>query len=261
MIRRLPAGFLGLALLFSPSLGQAHVAELEATLDAGQEVPPTGTSGTGSATFVLEDDGTLISQVTFNGLTAAPFLAHIHEGIRGVSGNVIIDFTSGLPGGTSTSGTITGSPILNETQQAALLAGNTYFNIHTPQHPGGEIRGQIHLKPGVCACDAATAPGKFKACVKKALHAIDKEERAEDAVKALRRLVAKSACGRKRTPKKLVTCCLPLSPAQNIVTDQMCAVVKEKQCTNLGGYSLGRGVSCSPDPCHVEWPSGAFLAD
>jgi len=259
LIRRLAAPFLALALLV-PSLSRAHIAEFEATLDTAQEVPSVTGTATGTGTFILEEDGTLITQVTFQSLTGVPNLAHIHEAPVGVSGTVIVDYTSFLPGGMSTSGTITAQPILTEAQQAALLAGNTYFNIHTPQHPAGEIRGQIRLKQGPCSCDAATAPGKFKACVKKAIRNVEKEERGEDAVKALRRMVAKSACGRKKTPKRLVACCLPLNPAQNIVTDRMCAVVKEKQCSILSGTSLGRGVPCSPTPCGPSSPAAAFLA-
>jgi hypothetical protein len=96
--------------------------------------------------------------------------------------------------------------------------------------------------------------------VKEALRNVEKAERQEDSVKTLRRLVAKSACGKtKPAARKQVACCLPFAPAQNIVTDRMCATLKTKQCDRLGGSSLGTGVACSPNPCNVGSPSGAFI--
>ncbi len=38
---------------------------------------------------------------------------------------------------------IGGSVRLTEAQQADLLAGRWYFNVHTQASPGGEIRGQL----------------------------------------------------------------------------------------------------------------------
>lgn len=76
---------------------------------------------------------------------------HIHLGAAGVSGGVIFQlpgpilFDSGTDNGGS--GTfayfatnLTGFPEENE---ADLLAGNTYVNIHTSFDPAGEIRGQM----------------------------------------------------------------------------------------------------------------------
>ncbi len=95
--------------------------------------------------------------------------------------------------------------------------------------------------------------------MKQALRDIDKEERKEDSVKLLRKQVAKSACGRTRAPKKAGACCLPFNPAQNIVTDRICAALKPAKCSRLGGTSLGAGIACAPNPCRVGSASGAFV--
>jgi CHRD domain-containing protein len=258
--RRLAAPLMALSLLV-PSLGRAHIAEFTANLNTGQEIPPVlANSGTGTGMFVLEDDGTVEAMVSFQGLTGPPTAAHIHQGAAGVANPVpLVDFTSSIVSASTITGT--GTKALTEAEQQTLFAGGMYFNIHTVANRGGEIRGQIHLKPGVCSCDTATSPGAFKRCVKKALRTVEKAERKEESVKTLRKLLAKSACGKtKPAAKKQVACCLPVTPAQNIVTDRMCATLKATQCENLRGTSLGTGVACAPpNPCTVGSPSGAFI--
>jgi hypothetical protein len=268
MSRRLPAfARLAAALaLLVPALGSAHIAEFEAVLDTAQEVPaPVGTNpGAGSTTmpaeFELEDDGTVVARVEYQGLTGAPVAAHIHQGAPGVPGGIVTGFGASLTG-LGPAGTLEGSgdTPLSPAQQQVLFAGGMYFNIHTAQNTGGEIRGQIRLKAGTCPCDGAANPGSFKRCVKRAIQQIEPAERGEESVKALKRLVAKSKCGKTRTPRRLVGCCLPLSPAQNIVTQQMCATLKEAQCTRRGGTSVGAGVPCNPYPCGTGSPFGAFV--
>jgi hypothetical protein len=261
---RSTAPLLALSLVLPP-LARAHIAEFTAALDTAQEVPaPTGTSPSagGTGTFLLQEDGTIEAmEVTFTGLTGAPILAHIHQGATGVPGPIVVDFTSRLPGGAATTGTITGtgSAALTPAQLTALFSGGMYFNIHTPANRGGEIRGQIFPAPSKCSCDDATAPGRFKSCVKRAIKDVAKDERREDSVKMLRKLVSKSACGKKKTPKKRVACCLPFAPAQNIVLDRLCASVKAKKCERLGGASVGAGIACSPNPCTLNSPAGAFV--
>jgi hypothetical protein len=265
MSRRLPA-FARLAatlVLLVPAFVSAHIAEFEAVLDTAQEVPaPIGTNpgAGGTGEFVLEDDGTVEAAVTYQGLTGAPVAAHIHQGAPGVPGDIVTGFGASLAG-LGAAGTIagTGDDALSEAEQQALFAGGMYFNIHTLANTGGEVRGQIRLKPGACPCDGDTTPGAFKRCVKRAIRGIEPAERQEESVRALRRLVSKSACGKTRAPRKAVACCLPFNPAQNIVTDVMCASVKERQCTRLGGTSLRTGIACSPNPCRMGSPAGAFV--
>jgi hypothetical protein len=37
--------------------------------------------------------------------------------------------------------------VLTDSQAKDLLSGNWYFNVHTAQNPGGEIRGQLSRAP------------------------------------------------------------------------------------------------------------------
>jgi hypothetical protein len=132
-----------------------------ATLLGSNEVPPTGSPATGFATFIL--NGNLLSiDETFSGLTAPASAAHIHCcGPVGVNEIVAVPFTP-FPNTTSgtfnatvdltLAGTYNGAFITQEGGTvalaeagliAALNSGNTYANIHDPNFPGGEIRGQI----------------------------------------------------------------------------------------------------------------------
>jgi CHRD domain/PEP-CTERM motif len=139
-----------------------------AALSGANENPPNGSPGTGTVTLVLDPVAqTLQLNVTFSGLTSNDVAAHIHccLGSPLAPGNIgvatAVPALPGFPLGV-TSGTYT-SPVFDLTQptiynpafvtaegglsqaEAALIAGieneETYFNIHTVNFGGGEIRG------------------------------------------------------------------------------------------------------------------------
>jgi hypothetical protein len=112
-----------------------------ASLDGAQEVPAVTTNGRGwGALSVNETSGAVSGFVVTTGLTGAN-LAHVHVGARGASppGNVVIP----LSGGPDVWFVPDGAAALTTAQIADFLAGNYYFNVHTPTNPNGEIRGQI----------------------------------------------------------------------------------------------------------------------
>lgn len=95
--------------------------------------------------------------------------AHLHLGAKGANGPVIVplftgpqktgSFTRVLAKGTITQADLTG-PMAGKTfadLAAAVLAGQTYVNVHTVKSPNGQIRGQIII-PAVGGT-AATASG------------------------------------------------------------------------------------------------------
>ena len=131
------------------------------------EIPRTGSPGTGSVLATFDFDAhTLDLHVTFSGLTSGTTVAHIHaptlapaSGKAGVATQVpfFINFPIGVTSGTydqmfntldasfynpaflTASG---GTPELAEAVLAqALDEHKAYFNIHTVNFPGGEIRG------------------------------------------------------------------------------------------------------------------------
>ena len=109
------------------------------TLSGSQEVPPVGTSASGTGTITIKDDRTVSGSVTTTGMTGVA--AHIHEAASGANGPVIVPMVQ-------TSANVWSIPAgakLSESQYSAYKAGNTYVNVHTAANKGGEIRAQ--LKP------------------------------------------------------------------------------------------------------------------
>ncbi len=129
-----------------------------ATLNGGSEVPPTTSTGTGTATYTITDtpNGKTVSYtITYSGLSGPPTASHIHIGASTVAGGVVVPFT--LPAGLAASGSFSGTfnqdnikpsttpPVATMADLLGQIgAGNTYTNIHTTANGGGEIRGQNH---------------------------------------------------------------------------------------------------------------------
>ena len=109
------------------------------TLSPGQEVPPAKSTATGNGTVTVAPDGAVTAKVTVTGMNATA--AHIHSGAAGSNGPVIVPFTKT---GDNTFEAPAGAKMTPE-QLAAYKAGNTYVNVHSAAHPGGEVRAQ--LKP------------------------------------------------------------------------------------------------------------------
>ncbi|MFN5946548.1 MAG: CHRD domain-containing protein [Phycisphaerae bacterium] len=153
---------------------QAQFITFTATLSGAQEVPAVNTPALGTATLVLN---TTTNQFTidlqFTGLSAPVTVAHIHRAAAGVNGPVIIGLdgmplSNGrpswnliAPGVTSfnSGGPLTAPFNFPAAEVANLIAGNTYFNVHSSNFPGGEIRGQIIPTPGALALAGIAALG------------------------------------------------------------------------------------------------------
>ena len=180
--------------------GQASVRNYTATITHDQEpggVPDEGSSGTGS--FTLNDDNPSAPFLTYSiqlvGLdldgNQTPANAndnvqrtHFHAAAFGINGGIVFgQIDVGQPSLRNdlddlvvnpVAGTITGVWDNNEgngtTLAAQIAAGvfnvdaqnrtGLYFNVHTPDHTGGEIRGQLILvpEPASFAALALTAP-------------------------------------------------------------------------------------------------------
>jgi len=127
-----------------------------ADLSGANEVPAVSSSAAGSCGFQLEGSQVRYS-LEVHGITGVVG-AHIHLAPAGVNGPIRVVLYP-FPGGPNFSSTATGAVdgvLMSGTFDAthltgitldglvtAMRSGQTYCNVHTSAHPGGEARGQI----------------------------------------------------------------------------------------------------------------------
>lgn len=148
-----------LAALFVTSLSGAATKTYKATLNGTQEVPSVTTTATGTATLTFDDvSKKLYGTVTFTGLTNITG-QHIHKGgACGANGSGILKALPGPNGNTITIPQNGGNSItLSTADEAELVAGTLYVNIHTQAHANGEIRGQLYEDGSGKTCPATAA--------------------------------------------------------------------------------------------------------
>jgi hypothetical protein len=130
---------IGTALLMAWAPLSAHAEDVKVMLSGAQEVPPVTSTGAGSGTISIGSDKTVTGSVTTTGVTGT--MAHIHNGATGKNGPVVVPLSKN---GENTWAVPPGVK-LTDAQYSAFKAGDLYVNVHSAQHQGGEIRGQ--LKP------------------------------------------------------------------------------------------------------------------
>lgn len=148
----------------------AEELKFMAELTGQGQVPPIKTAAAGTADVIVDTEAmTVMWKVTYQGLSGTPIAAHFHgpaeagenappvidmgEGAYGATADVEAVGEGVAEGGTAseTEGTdeaiadelMEGSAQLTDHQLSDLQAGRYYINLHTAQHPDGEIRGQV----------------------------------------------------------------------------------------------------------------------
>jgi hypothetical protein len=118
-------------------LGCAAGTKFSAVLTGASETPePIDTDAFGTGFFDYNaETKTLSYHIEFSGLSSPETVAHIHKGAVGETGAPVFN----LPAGSPKVGEVT----LSDEQAADLLAGLYYVNVHSVNHGGGEIRGQL----------------------------------------------------------------------------------------------------------------------
>jgi hypothetical protein len=122
-------------------LVEAAPESFTVALSGAQQVPPVTTSGTGNADLTWDPATRVVTwSIAFSGLSSPATMAHFHNGAAGKNGPVVIWLSKR---GQPPSSPITGSATLTAGQAAQFTAGDWYINLHSKQHPAGEIRGQV----------------------------------------------------------------------------------------------------------------------
>ncbi len=138
-----------LVLLFSFSAG-ATIYPIHNILSGTQEAPPNASPAQGQIVGSYNDEtNTLSFSLIFGGLTGTTLAGHLHApAMPGVNASVIIGF-AGFPAGVN-AGSYSNTYVLTAVQEADLMIGLMYVNVHTNVFPGGEIRAQLQVSnPGV----------------------------------------------------------------------------------------------------------------
>jgi hypothetical protein len=108
-------------------------------LSGRQEVPPVMTDAAGTSALTLELDSLQFNfHVNTTNLDHASD-AHIHDGFAGTNGPVLVPLQQDPmdPAHWSASG------LWEQEELEKLMAGALYVNVHSPEHPPGEIRAQL----------------------------------------------------------------------------------------------------------------------
>lgn len=133
----------------SAATALSQVIELRATINAAQEVPATTSPATGSAIMFYDlRTNKFDLLVSISNMSNLATNSHLHEAAAGTNGGPV----TGLGGETAytRSGnnlTATFRDVTYGGDRLKLIQGGAYYNIHSVQFPGGEVRGQLVPQP------------------------------------------------------------------------------------------------------------------
>lgn len=140
---------------------QAQVITLTAQLSGANETPAPGilTGAYGFAVVTVDIGASSVSWVVdvWN-MPSGTNNAHIHVGGSGIAGPTVINipFPAGISNDYRLSGSATTATAGLRPDQGlrswedvlqSIVGGQTYVNIHSAVNPGGEIRGQLTVRP------------------------------------------------------------------------------------------------------------------
>ena len=149
--------------VFGTSTGTTQFIVLQANLNTVEENPPvanTRASGTGTTIIRLDrpasgpKKATVLVSIDLNTADAGVIrLAHIHRGLVGVNGPIVLDFDIPSLGTFPTTAggdlhiekqfEVTAAATLTVIDEIIAKPGNFYFNVHSVANPSGVVRGQL----------------------------------------------------------------------------------------------------------------------
>jgi Cu/Zn superoxide dismutase len=128
--------------LLATIAASAQMRYLRGQFGGNQVVPVTTSTAVGVIVVKYNTVTKMLQEyANYRGLSSAITDAHIHSGAIGENGPTIITLTNS--GGTD--GTLTGSVVLTAAQEADLLAGKFYTDVHSAAFPSGEVRAQLSV--------------------------------------------------------------------------------------------------------------------
>ena len=166
-------GIAAIVLLGAVEAAAQNTSRVSTTLVGPGEVPAISTAAQGSFSAVINEGAGMVEwTLSYSGLSSDVAMAHIHFGQPFANGGIVVwlcrttqpapPAPASLPQQCPQSGTISGVFTADDvvaTSQGitagefdevlrALRNGLAYANVHTANHGGGEIRGQIRRGAG-----------------------------------------------------------------------------------------------------------------
>jgi CHRD domain len=135
--------FGGLALAGTLTFAQAAPVSFAVPLAGAQQVPPVQTPGSGNADLTYDASTRVVTwNISFSGLSGPATMAHFH-GPAAAGKNAGVKVWLSQKGTTEVTSPISGQATLSPDDAKMFEAGDMYINVHTKEHPNGEIRGQV----------------------------------------------------------------------------------------------------------------------
>ncbi len=142
-------GFVAAALGGLALSSVAQVIELRARIEAAQENPATSSPAAGTAIMLYDvRANTFDLIVSVSGMTNVATASHLHEGPTGTNGGVVTNLGAEAVytrSGSTLTATFRNLP--HGGDRLKLIQGGAYYNLHSAQFPGGEVRGQLIPTP------------------------------------------------------------------------------------------------------------------
>jgi CHRD domain len=140
--RRAMIGAVCLGGLLWAGLAAAAPVSFSIDLTGAAQVPPVQTGGSGKADLTFDAATRVVTwSIAYSGLSGPATMAHFH-GPAAADANAAVVIWLTQKGGAVDS-PIKGEATLTPEQATQFAAGQWYINVHTKDHPGGEIRGQV----------------------------------------------------------------------------------------------------------------------
>jgi hypothetical protein len=131
--------------VFGTAVAEAGGRPFTTTLAGPNEVPPGDPNATGTATvWVNPGTGTVCYSWSVTGAATPIFAAHIHHGVAGVAGPVVVPLP---PTGPSSGHGCTTGVARDLALDIIRNPADYYVNTHNAEFPTGVARGQLSLTP------------------------------------------------------------------------------------------------------------------
>ena len=142
ILRRPALAFAGAVLAGFMVSAQAAPVSFSVPLTGAQQVPPVQTQGSGKADLTYDPSTRVVTwTITFSGLSSPATMAHFHgPAAEGKNAGVKVWLSHK---GSAVTSPVKGEATLSTQDAQEFAAGQFYINVHTKDHPPGEIGGKV----------------------------------------------------------------------------------------------------------------------